>query len=63
MTCEITYDEAGFPIEFRCGVKQPTDHECDLHGGYVDLDTGMGIVNTATCSICGKPAFSFRDIW
>lgn len=64
MTCEITRDADGFPTEFRCGPPaKPKDHECDMDGGYKELETGMGTVTTAICSICGRPAFNEWDCW
>jgi hypothetical protein len=64
MTCDIKRDADGFPIEFRCGPPpKPKDHECDDDGPMVEIDDGMGIVCTVTCSICGRPAFNMWDMW
>ena len=64
MTCKIIKDDNGRPIGFQCGPDpKPTDHECDALGKFVELDTGMGKVHSATCSICGRPAFQMSDIW
>lgn len=64
MSCDIKRDEAGQITAFQCGPEpKPADHECDSNGPFKELDTGMGAVSSATCSVCGRPAFSMWDIW
>lgn len=64
MTCQIDHDHDGYPITFRCGPEpKPKDHDCDMAGGMRDIESSMGTVTSATCSICGRPAFNEWDIW
>lgn len=64
MSCDIKRDEAGQIMAFQCGPEpKPVDHTCDAKGPMKELDTGMGEVVSATCSVCGRPAFNMRDIW
>lgn len=64
MSCEIERDAEGFPVAFKCGPDpKPEDHKCDMNSGYQDIETGMGMVTSATCSICARPAFNMWDIW
>ena len=64
MACEIKRDEIGNPFAFLCSTDdKPRDHECDAKGPFKELKTGMGTVHSATCSVCGRPAFNFREIW
>lgn len=64
MACDIKRDEQGKPVAFICGADpKPRDHECDAKGTTKELKTGMGAVFSATCSVCGRPAFNFREIW
>ncbi len=64
MTCNVKRDSDGNFAGVECGPEpKPADHGCDIKGPFVELETGMGTVNTATCSICGRAAFQFHDIW
>ncbi len=64
MPCQVERDADGFPIAFKCGpALKPKDHECDADGNFIELETGMGTVHTATCSKCGRPAFNEWDMW
>ena len=64
MSVEIKRNADGQITSFQCGPDpKPKDHECDSKGKMKELDTGMGEVISATCSICGRPAFSMWDIW
>ena len=64
MTCNLQYDADGKLIAAICEPEPtPPDHKCDFRGPMVELETGMGIVFSATCSVCGRPAFNFHDIW
>ena len=64
MPCNLQYDENGDLIAAICGPEpQVQNHNCDIKGPMRELETGMGVCISATCSICGKPAFNFHDIW
>jgi len=51
------------PTVFLCGGEKAADHECDLKGPVVDVESGMGAVQSSSCSVCGKPAFNRWSIW
>ena len=64
MTCNFKYDDQGNLLEIACGPPPaPTDHKCDNKGPMRELETGMGNCISATCSMCGRPAFQMFDIW
>ena len=64
MSLEIKRDENGQITEFQCGPEPaPKDHKCDAKGPTKEIETGMGEMFTATCSVCGRPAFDMWDIW
>lgn len=64
MRCDVKRDAAGFPVAFSCGPEpKPIDHECDVAGGTKETESGMGTVYSATCSVCGRPAFNSWEIW
>ncbi|MFA6310635.1 MAG: hypothetical protein WCV99_13445 [Sterolibacterium sp.] len=64
MSCDIKRADDGRITEFRCGPEpKPTDHECDNRGPFKEIESGMGTVHSATCSMCGRPAFNSWDIW
>lgn len=63
MTCKVTWDEHGNP-KFECGPEpKPKDHECDIKGPIVEVPCMGGVVQSASCSICGRAAFQFSEIW
>lgn len=63
MTCKVFADDNG-NIKFECGPEpKPVDHECDLKGSTVEVPCMDGSVFSASCSICGRPAFQFSEIW
>jgi hypothetical protein len=64
MPCKVTHNKEGLPTMFQCGpAPKPKDHECDGNGEFKELETGMGTVYSATCSVCGRPAFNEWDAW
>lgn len=52
------------PIVFVCGPSPaPEDHKCDIKGQTVDIPHGNGVINSATCSVCGRAAFDSWSVW
>lgn len=63
MTCKVSTDGHG-SVKFECGPDpKPTDHECDLKGPTVEVPCMGGTVFSASCSVCGRTAFQFSEIW
>jgi hypothetical protein len=65
---EADLDADGFPslaaVIRECGpTPRPHDHDCDVKGPVREITSGLGVVYSSTCSVCGRPAFNTWDVF